>query len=96
MAKVKSKYFVAGFGILLLLTISFWIYFKRPFSDSGKQTKYVAYIGRYMPPKDAKVKTPKFDLLHEVTLRSYVNKIELSDTKFELKAFSCRKRPKGK
>jgi hypothetical protein len=90
MSKFKNRYFLGGSIILLILIGSFWIYFKKPFSDSGKKTKYVAYIGRYTPPKDAKVKTPKFDLLHEVTLGSYVDRIDLLDTKLELKAFSCR------
>jgi hypothetical protein len=90
MLKIKNKYFLGGLTILILMAGFFWIYFKKPFSGVGKKTKYVAYIGRYTPPKDAKIKIPKFDLLHEVTLRSYVNKIILPDTKLELKAFSCR------
>jgi hypothetical protein len=90
MLKFKNKYFLGGLVILLLVAGFFWLYFKKPLSESGKKIKYVAYIGRYTPPKDAKIKTPKFDLLHEVTLRSYVNEIKLPDTKLELKAFSCR------
>ncbi|MFL5730596.1 MAG: hypothetical protein ACJ75J_14005, partial [Cytophagaceae bacterium] len=77
MATSGKKYFLGGLSILLILTASFWLYFKKPFSSGAKKTKYIAYIGRYTPPKDAKVKIPKFDLLHEVTLKSYVSDINL-------------------
>jgi len=90
MSKNKNKYFLGGLTILVLAAGFFWIYFKKPFSDNGKKTKYIAYIGRYTPPKDAKVKIPKYDLLHEVTLKSYINSINIPGTKFELKPFSCR------
>src|SRR5436190_1594116 len=87
---MKYKHIFGGFGILIFIVGCSWFFLKTPFSESGKKIKYVAYIGRYTPPKDAKIKIPKFDLLHEVTLRSYVSKINLPDTKLELKSFSYR------
>ncbi len=62
---------------------------------AGKQVKYIAYIGRYTDINDSlpqEQQTPnKFDLLHEISLKKYVEEIDLPHTQFELKTFDCRK-----
>jgi hypothetical protein len=85
---LKNKILLRVFIPAIVLTGILYLYFKKPLSEVGKKTKYIAYIGRYTPPKNET--EPKFDLLHEVSLKEYVSEIKLPDTKLELKAFSCK------
>ncbi len=62
-------------------------------SSDHKKIKYIAYIGRYTDIKDSSAtqKESKFDKLHEVALRQYLQQVDLPYTKLELKTFDCRK-----
>lgn len=61
----------------------------------AKNTKYIAYIGRYTDVNDtlplAQQTVNKFDLLHEISLKKYIENIELSHTSLKIKTFDCRK-----
>lgn len=63
--------------------------------DIGKETKYVAYIGRYTDaskgiPKD-KQDLNRFDLLHDAVLSEYLKRLELPHHTLKLKTFDCEK-----
>jgi hypothetical protein len=63
--------------------------------DIGKETKYVAYIGRYTDaskgiPKD-KQDLNRFDLLHDAVLSEYLKRVDLPHHTLKLKKFDCEK-----
>jgi hypothetical protein len=88
MSFLKNKIIFRIIIPAIILLAGVYLFFKSPFKEINKRTKYIAYIGRYTPPKNQT--EPKFDLLHEVTIKEYIDQINLPDTKLELKTFSCK------
>jgi hypothetical protein len=68
--------------------------------ESNKKKKYIAYIGRYTNFKDtvsiSRQEKNKFDLLHEITLRSYLKNISDSLKYLDLKLLPLDCRGDGK
>lgn len=82
--------------VLLIAAIVFLYMFKNTlFNTSTKKIKYIAYVGRYTNQADSipcsKQPLNKFDLMHEVTLKKYLQELELPHTELQLKTFDCRK-----
>lgn len=63
-------------------------------SEPNKNTKYVAYIGRYTDHAKGspeKQELNPFDLMHEVSLRTYLENIDLPYHQLQLKTFNCER-----
>lgn len=82
-------------ALCLIISISFIVSCSS--SDSkNKKVKYIAYIGRYTDPNGTKPpeQVRKFDMMHEVALKKYLDETELPYTKLELKTFDCKRNGK--
>ena len=82
--------------IVLCISVTYYIFRKEGIFDKKKQTKYIAYIGRYTNQADtvpcSRQPLNKFDLMHEVTLKKYLKELDLPYTDLQLKVFDCRKK----
>lgn len=85
---MKSIYSIT---IYIVLSFLFW----GCHTKHLKNTKYIAYIGRYTDINDTiplgKQKNNKFDMLHEICLNKYIEEIQLPHTELKIKTFDCRK-----
>jgi len=92
----QKKFLIPGLVLLFIVAASLLYTFKSAlFQKEFKKTKYIAYIGRYTNQADSipcsKQPLNKFDLMHEVTLKKYLQELDLPYTDLQLKSFDCRK-----
>jgi len=99
LGSIKKKNVFISIVATLVVAIILAVLFVPNKGNHRKNVKYVAYMGRYTNIKDTipidKQKKSRFDLLHELVLRKYLEDFnkELTDTRLELKTFDCNRNP---
>jgi hypothetical protein len=74
-----------------IIIIGCFLYACNHNSSTPKNTKYIAYIGRYTDHKESNVDKSAFDKLHELSLRKYLSTLDFKDTDLQLKVFDCKR-----
>src|SRR5690242_6913097 len=90
-----KRFLISAIALLIIAAGVLYTFKSSLFSKNTKNIKYIAYVGRYTNQADSipcsKQPLNKFDLMHEVTLKKYLQELELPYTELQLKTFDCRK-----